>query len=136
MADQAPLSKEFSRNEYWSELPFPSTRDLLQPGIKPGSPVLQGDFSPPNHQESPDILTSEHVFHFGPGASSFLELLVIALHSSLITYWTPSIQPDRLIFQCRVFLPFHTVHRVCTARILEWFAISSSKGSRFVKTLH
>ena len=33
---------EFSRQEYWSGLPFPSP-DLPNPGIKPGSPVLQAD---------------------------------------------------------------------------------------------
>ena len=34
---------EFSRQEYWSRLPFPSTGDLPDPGIKPGSPTLQAD---------------------------------------------------------------------------------------------
>ena len=38
---QASLSMEFSRQEYWSGLPFPSPGDLPNPGIKPGSPVLQ-----------------------------------------------------------------------------------------------
>ena len=49
MAHQAPLPMEFSRQEYWSELPFPSPGDLLDPGIKPKSPVspaLQVDSSP------------------------------------------------------------------------------------------
>ena len=32
---------EFSRKEYWSELPFPSPGDLPYPGVKPGSPALQ-----------------------------------------------------------------------------------------------
>ena len=36
----APLSMGFSRQEYWSGLPFPPPRDLLDPGIKPGSPML------------------------------------------------------------------------------------------------
>ena len=40
---QAPPSKGFSRQEYWSGLPFPSPGDLLDPGIKPGSPALQAD---------------------------------------------------------------------------------------------
>ena len=40
---QAPLSMEFSRQEYWSCLPFPSPGDLPNPGIKPGSPALQAD---------------------------------------------------------------------------------------------
>ena len=33
----------FSRQEYWSELPFPSPEDLIDPGIEPGSPTLQAD---------------------------------------------------------------------------------------------
>ena len=37
---QALLSMGFSRQEYWSGLPFPSPEDLLDPGIKPGSPTL------------------------------------------------------------------------------------------------
>ena len=41
LACQAPLSMEFSRQEYWSGFPFPSSRDLPDPGIKPGSPALQ-----------------------------------------------------------------------------------------------
>ena len=40
---QAPLSMGFSRQEYWSGLPFPSSGDLLDPGIKPGFPTLQAD---------------------------------------------------------------------------------------------
>ena len=34
---------EFSRPEYWSEQPFPSPRDLLNPGIESRSPALQAD---------------------------------------------------------------------------------------------
>ena len=43
VAHQAPLSMEFSRQEYWSGWPFPSTGDLPDPGIKPRSPALQAD---------------------------------------------------------------------------------------------
>ena len=39
VALQAPLSMAFSRQEYWSGLPFPSPGDLLHPGIEPVSPV-------------------------------------------------------------------------------------------------
>ena len=42
-AHQAPLSMRFSRQEYWSGLPFPSPGDLPNPGIEPGSPTLQAD---------------------------------------------------------------------------------------------
>ena len=43
VAHQAPLSMGFSRQEYWSGLPFPSPGDLPNPGIEPGSPALQAD---------------------------------------------------------------------------------------------
>ena len=43
VARQAPLSVGFSRQEYWSGLPFPSPGDLPNAGIEPGSPVLQAD---------------------------------------------------------------------------------------------
>ena len=39
----APPSMEFSRQEYWSGLPFPSPGDLPDPGIEPGSPAFQAD---------------------------------------------------------------------------------------------
>ena len=42
---QAPLSMGFSRQEYWSGLPFPSSGDLPNPGIESRSPALQGDSS-------------------------------------------------------------------------------------------
>ena len=45
VAHQAPLSMGFSRQEYWSGLPFPSSGDLPDPGIEPTSPALQADFS-------------------------------------------------------------------------------------------
>ena len=37
-------SMEFSRQEYWSRLPFPSPGNLPDPGMKPGSPALQADY--------------------------------------------------------------------------------------------
>ena len=43
VARQAPLFVGFSRQEYWSGLPFPSPGDLPDPGIEPGSPALQAD---------------------------------------------------------------------------------------------
>jgi len=44
VAHHAPLSLGFSRQEYWSGLPFPTLGDLPDPGIKLGSPTLQADF--------------------------------------------------------------------------------------------
>ena len=44
VAHQASLSMGFSRQEYWSGLPFPSPEDLSDPGIKLISPALAGRF--------------------------------------------------------------------------------------------
>ena len=43
VAHQAPPSIGFSRQEYWSGLPYPSPGDLPDPGIKPRSPALEAD---------------------------------------------------------------------------------------------
>ena len=53
VALQAPLSTGFSRQEYWSGLPFPSPGDLPDPGIKPKSCTLQADSLTVSHQGSP-----------------------------------------------------------------------------------
>ena len=80
-----------------------------------------------------DTSTAECHFCFGPAASFFLELLVITLHSTPVAYWAPGGgrggSPSAVI-------PFHTVYEVLAARILECFAIPSSSGPCFVRTLH
>ena len=44
VAHQAPPSMGFSRQEYWSGLPFPSPGDLPDPGIEPSSSALEADY--------------------------------------------------------------------------------------------
>ena len=46
VAYQASQSMGFSRQEYWSGVPFPSPGDLPDPGIEPPSPALQADTLP------------------------------------------------------------------------------------------
>ena len=46
VAHQAPLFMEFSREKYWSGLPYPPPGDLPNPGIEPRSPILQADSLP------------------------------------------------------------------------------------------
>ena len=46
VAHQATPSMGFSRQEYWSGMPFPSPGDLPDPGIDPGSPSLWADALP------------------------------------------------------------------------------------------
>ena len=45
-------------------------------------------------------------------------------------------RPGEFIFQCPIFLPFHTVYGVLKARILKWFAIPFSRGPHSVRPLH
>ena len=64
VAHHAPLSMEFSRQEYWSGLPFFSPGDLPDPGIEPGSPALQADFllSKPPANSVVKLLTNTSFF--------------------------------------------------------------------------
>ena len=52
-ARQAPPSMGFSRQEYWSALPFPAPEDLPDPGIKPESPALQANYLHWGTREAP-----------------------------------------------------------------------------------
>ena len=55
VACQAPLSMEFSRQEYWSRLPFPPPEDLPDPGVNPASPASTGRFFTTATWEAPFI---------------------------------------------------------------------------------
>ena len=60
VAYQVPPSMGFSRQEYWSGLPFPSPGDLPNPGIEPGSPASQADSlpsEPPGKPQSTRLVT-------------------------------------------------------------------------------
>ena len=58
IASQVPLSMEFSMQEHWSGLPFPTLGDLPDPGIKLESLALQVDSLPLSHQGSPYAIVS------------------------------------------------------------------------------
>ena len=100
IAHQAPLSMEFSSQECWSGLSFPSPGDLPHQGIKPKSPV-----SPPlanrlslNHQESPSqvILSESEIAQSCPAHSDPMDC-------------SP---------------PGSSAHGIFHARVLEWVAIN------------
>ena len=69
VAHQAPQSMEFSRQEYWSGLPFSSPGDLPNPGIESGSPTLQADAlssePPRKHQRDGETVETVSDFIFG-----------------------------------------------------------------------
>ena len=50
----------FSRQEYWSGLPFPSPGDLPDPGIEPGSPTLEADALPSEPPGKPGYDITRH----------------------------------------------------------------------------
>ena len=75
VACQASLSTGFSRQEYWSGLPFPSPGDLPNPGIEPGSPALEADALTSFLGPSCSLLISYlHCFSFSSVAQSCLTL--------------------------------------------------------------
>ena len=61
VAYQAPPSMGFSRQEYWSGLPFPSPGDLPNPGIEPGSPEFQADALTSEPPSLPKLMSIESV---------------------------------------------------------------------------
>ena len=72
VALQAPLSMEFSRQEYWSGLPFPSPGDLQDPGIESRSPALQADSLLCEPPEKPHLW----------GNSKYICILLYSVHLS------------------------------------------------------
>ena len=61
IAFQAPLSREFTRQEYWSGLPFPPLEDLPDPVIEPGSPAFQQILYSWTTREAPGHLCRKHL---------------------------------------------------------------------------
>jgi len=90
VAHQAPLSMRFSRQEYWSGLPFPPPENLPDPGIKPTSPAapaLQADSLPLSHQGSPLMW-----LHPGKPILSW-NCQKPKMHLIHLTYGTPALNP-------------------------------------------
>ena len=88
---QAPLSMRFSRQEYWSGLPFPSPGDLPDPGIKPGSPALESDALT---SEPPGCFQS--MFKKNPWKITFFSLVSLLLLFFSHLVMTNSSQPHGL----------------------------------------
>ena len=91
---QAPPSMEFSRQKYWSGLPFPSPGDLPDPGIKPRSPTLQAGTLPSEPPGKPIIPRSQVIIW--QRANNFYPFLPwttrIALSVSVLRWLTYSLE--------------------------------------------
>ena len=77
IAHQAPVSMEFSRQEYWSGLPCTPPGDPLDPGIKSSSSALQVDSLLLSHLGNPkSVMSPVQILSLSPGVTS-----------PLFTYW-------------------------------------------------
>ena len=82
---QTPLSMGFSRQEYWSGLPFLPPRDLPNLGIEPMSPALQADSLPLSHQGSPvgrEHHRTDHMLVWKRGPACLAHVWVPSIHHS------------------------------------------------------
>ena len=151
IAHQAPLSMGFSRQEYWSRLPWPSPRDLSDPGIKPGSPALQADALPSEPSRKPPLHVKyggkEHLCGIRETWVQSLTLLWKSCYSSLHSpiNWTQYV--THILFEKQCICgsdtqscptlcdlmdyspPGSSVREILQARMLEWVAIPFSRGS-------
>ena len=80
VARQAPLSMEFSRQDYWSELPCPPPGDLPNTGIEPRSPALQAGSLPLSHQGSPQNHTIYNLLN-----SEFAQILGVVQNTLVLS---------------------------------------------------
>ena len=99
----------FSRQEYWSGLPFPSPGDLPNPGIEPGSPALQAN-----------ALSSEPPGKPGMGCHFLLQCMKVKSESEVAQSCPTLSNPT----DCSP--PDSSIHGIFQARVLEWGAIAFS----------
>ena len=96
VACQVPLSMGFSRQEYWSGLPFPSPGDLPDLGIEPRSPALQADFFPTELQGKLTIATINRTSFPLQDYKYNIEILILVM-SQLTIMACLKIQNTRLV---------------------------------------
>ena len=130
---------EFSRPESWSGQAFPSPGDLPNPGIEPRSPALQVNslaaepWGKPQQTLDPHITSYTYLDHRGStwhkvglGWTWALPLPGCVMLCGRLSH---SVMSSSLQSHGLYSLPGSSVHGIFQARILEWVAISYSKGS-------
>jgi len=140
VAYQAPLSMEFSRQEYWSGLPFPSPGYLPNPEIEPESPALQADVLPSEPPGKPwhaqfSVLKSIHtVVQPSPSCisrTSFIVTNTLCMHAPNTNsmYPHPSLWKPRFYFlSLWIFLPYrhHASAPTQCFSFCNWLSMSLS----------
>ena len=119
---------EFSRQEYWRGLAFPSPGYLPDSGIEPGSHALQTDSLPPEPSGSSFLLQSNIPLCFCVCVCVFMHVYI---HVYMYIYVTPvncevTQSCPTLCNPMDCSLPGPSVHGTFQARVLEWVAISFS----------
>ena len=114
---------EFSRHEYWSGLPFPSSGNLPNPGIEPRSPALRADYFF-------TIWATREVGGLKPGTLkvfSWYPRRTAYINTFMAGY--VCVCESRSVMSDSLQLTDYTVHGILQARILEWVAVPFSRGS-------
>ena len=104
VAYQAPPSMGFSRQEYWSGLPFPSPGDLPNPGIEPRSASLQADILPSEPPGNPrkskrEIITESLRFVFFRG-----KIMWISFKTRNLPYFFKFLTPNPVLMHSNCFI--------------------------------
>ena len=142
VACQASLSMGLFRQEYWSGLPCPPPGDLPNPGIEPRFLSLQADSLPSELPKKPKNSRVGSLFLL-QGIFPIQELNQGLLHCRQIPYQLTTREAQIMTVQFSLVaqscptlcnpvdcsLPGSSVHGIIQARILEWVAISFSRGS-------
>ena len=122
VAYYAPPSMGFSRQEYWSGLPFPSPEDLPDPGIEPRSPALKADTLPPEPPGKSCTRTERLGLHFcwwysGQGSSCQCRGHGFDPWSRRIPHATEQLSPLTTTTESRVVLDYQSPHAKITEPI-------------------
>ena len=124
----------FSRQEYWSRLPFPSPWDLPDPGIEPTSPALQAD-----SLLLKVSLSLQAGYSLHPPREALSALSDNINRDQCEPQWNQTKQTKGACSVAQLCLtlcdpmhcssPVSSVHGIFQTRILEWIAMPSSRGS-------
>jgi len=125
LACQAPLSVEFSRQEFWSGLPCPSPGDLPDPGIKPGFPSLQADSLSSESPGKPKVLAAQSCPNLYDlmGCNRILEWVIIPFSRRSsdpgIEPRSPMLQAGSLLSEPpeKSILALGLLHKICSCML-------------------